>query len=162
MSRREKIMLFMALAALVYGVLEWGGVSSKEPPAPPVTGKTGSSESTVDKMMAKIMRVEIDHPHKKEVIAKIETPWESDPFVQPKPQGGFSEGASEETVSFLPDMRYSGFIFSGNRAMAIIDGNEYFVGDTVIDTGYQVIRITPDKVVIQKDQNTGEIFFNGE
>ncbi len=162
MSRREKIMLFLALAAVVYGVLEWGVFSSKEPPAPPVTGKTGSSEGSVDKMMAKFMQVEIEHPHKKEVIAKIETPWQNDPFVQPGPQSGSSRGASEETVSFVPDLLYSGFIFSGERAMAIIDGNEYFVGDTVIDTGYQVVRITPDKVVIQKDQNTGEIFFNGD
>jgi hypothetical protein len=162
MSGREKIMLFMALAAAVYGVLEWGVFSSKKPPAPPVAGRTVSSESTVNKMMAKIMQVEIEHPHKKEVIAKIETPWDNDPFVQPGPQSGTSGGASEETVFFVPDLRYSGFIFSGERAMAIIDGNEYFVGDTVVDTGYQVIHITPGKVVIQKDQNTGEIFFNGD
>lgn len=162
MSRREKIMLFLALAAMVYGLLQWVVFSPEKPPAAPVAGKTDVSEKTAEKLMAKIMHMEIEHPHKKEIIAKIETPWERDPFVQPGPQSGSSAGRSGETVTFLPDLRYSGFIFSGERAMAIIDGNEYFVGDTVVDTNYQVIRITPDKVVIQKDQNTGEIFFYGD
>lgn len=160
MSRREKIMLFIALAALLYGVLEWGVFSSDKPPAAPVAKKTESSAQTADKMMSKIMHVEIEHPHKKEIIAKIETPWENDPFVQPKPQPEQTAGSSGESFSFLPDLVYSGFIFSKNRVMAIINGSEHFVGDTVINTGYRVIRITPEKVVIQKDQNTGEIFFN--
>jgi hypothetical protein len=46
--------------------------------------------------------------------------------------------------------------------MAIVNGMEYFTGDIIMDTGYRITRITPDKVVIQKDQNTGEIFFNGD
>lgn len=152
----------MALAAALYGVLEWVVFSSKEPPAEPVTAKTDVSASIVDKMMAKIMQVEIEHPHKKEIISRIETLWEKDPFVRPKPNSGSSAVSSEESVSFVPDLRYAGFIFSGERAMAIIDGNEYFVGDTVVNTGYRVIRITPGKVLIQKGQNTGEIFFSGD
>jgi hypothetical protein len=162
MSRREKIMLFMALAALFYGVLEWGVFSSDKPPVSPVAENKASSAHTADKMMAKIAQVEIEHPHKKEIVAKIETPWEKDPFVQSEPKNESSEVTSPETEFFLPDLVYSGFIFSGDRAMAIIDGNEYFVGDTIVDTGYRVIRITSDKVVIQKDQNTGDIFFNGD
>ncbi len=162
MSRREKIMLFMAMAAVLYGVLEWVVFSSNEPPGAPVTAKTDDSAGFTDKMMATIMQVEIEHPHKKEIITKIDTPWENDPFVQPGPQSGSTPETSGKTVSYLPDLVYSGFVFSGERAMAIIDGNEYFVGDTVVDTGYRIIRITPDKVVIQKDQNTGEIFFNGD
>jgi len=162
MSRREKIMLFMALAALLYGVMEWGVFSPDTPPGTPVAGKKVPSDNMTDRMAANIMKVENEHPHKKEIIAKIETPWEKDPFVQPEPQSGSSALASAETESFLPDLIYSGFISSGNRAMAIIDGNEYFVGDVVVDTGFRVIRITPDKVIIQKDENTGEIFFNGD
>jgi hypothetical protein len=46
--------------------------------------------------------------------------------------------------------------------MAIVNGMEYFAGDIIMDTGYRITCITPDKVVIQKDQNTGEIFFNGD
>jgi hypothetical protein len=85
-----------------------------------------------------------------------------DPFVPPGLQAGQSTGESEEAVSVLPNLVYSGFISSGKHAMAIVNGMEYFAGDIIMDTGYRITRITPDKVVIQKDQNTGEIFFNGD
>ncbi len=163
MSRREKIMLFMALAALLYGGLEWLVFSPEKPSPASVTQKTGSFAGTVDKMMAGIMQMEIEHPHKKAVIEKIETPWVRDPFVQPGPQNRQSTGKSQEDVmAVLPNLVYSGFISAGSRAMAIINGMEYFTGDIVMDTGYRITRITPEKVEIQKDRNTGDIFFNGD
>jgi hypothetical protein len=162
MSTREKIILFMALAALVYGGLEWFVFSSEKPSPTSVIQKKGLSAGTVDKMMAKIMNMEIEHPHKKAMIEKIETPWVRDPFVQPGPQNRQSTGESEEAMSVLPNLVYSGFISSGKHAMAIVNGMEYFTGDIIMDTGYRITRITPDKVIIQKDQNTGEIFFNGD
>lgn len=162
MSTREKIMLFMALAALLYGGLEWFVFSPEKPSPGPVIQNKGSSAETVDKMMAKIMHMDIEYPHKKAVIEKIETPWVRDPFVQPRPQASQSAGESEDAMAVLPNLVYSGFISSGNRAMAIINAMEYFVGDIVMGTGYRITRITPDKVVIQKDQNTGDIFFSGD
>ncbi len=162
MSTREKIILFMALAALVYGGLEWFVFSPEKPSPGSVTQKSGSSAETVDKMMAKIMNMEIEHPHKKAMIEKIETPWVRDPFVPPGLQARQSTGESDEAMSVLPNLVYSGFISSGKHAMAIVNGMEYFTGDIIMDTGYRITRITPDKVVIQKDQNTGEIFFNGD
>jgi len=165
MSRREKILLFLALAAVLYFGLTWFVFSPDKPPAAPVTQKRSASDGIVDKMMAGIMQMEIEHPHKKAVIEKIETPWENDPFVQPEPRTGQSTGEpgeSEDPMAALPNLEYSGFISAGGRAMAIINGMEYFTGDMVMDTGYRITRITPGKVEIQKDRNTGDIFFNGD
>jgi hypothetical protein len=87
----------------------------------------------------------------------------NDPFVQPeqvtkKP----ADLLDDPPVVLLSGMDYSGFIIAGGRAMAVINGNEYGKGDTLLGLGYQVVHITPEKVVVQQDQNMAEILFNRE
>jgi hypothetical protein len=165
MSKREKIILAVTLVVVLYGVMDLFVFSPKKTeksgPAP-AADKGVSSSAMANKLMAKILNMEIEQPLKKNIIAKIESPWQGDPFVWSGEQTEQQATQSEDAQPFFSGLVYSGYIFAGDRVMAIINGNEYRNGDTVVETGYRVIRITPDKVIVQKDQNTAEISFNGE
>ncbi|MCA1785036.1 MAG: general secretion pathway protein GspB [Desulfobacteraceae bacterium] len=164
MSKREKIILALTLVVALYGVMDLFVFSSKKTdtsgPAPAADGVTSSAMA--NKLMAKILNMEIEQPLKKNIIAKIESPWQGDPFVRSEEQTEQQATQSDDAQPIFSGLVYSGYIFAGDRVMAIINGNEYRNGDIVLETGYRVVRITPDKVIVQKDQNTAEISFNGE
>jgi hypothetical protein len=166
MSKREKILLAATLMAALYGglslfVLPSMKTKSQTPSQPGVSMR--SSSSAAEKLMNQVLNLEIEQPLKTQMIAKIQTAWQKDPFVQPeqvtKKQADLLD---DPPVVLLSGMEYSGYIIAGGRTMAVINGTEYGKGDTLLGLGYQVVHITPEKVVVQQDQNMAEILFNRE
>lgn len=165
MSNREKILVAVTLMVVLYGVLSLVVFSSgNKERAKPVTAPEeaqGASSREINLLMAKIQDLEVEQPLKKSLIEKIESLWTADPFVIPGKEKTQSQ-ADADALSIETGLAYSGYIFAGKRAMAMINGTEYSIGDTVIETGYRVVRITPVKVIIENNQHTAEIFFTGE
>ncbi|MCF8113651.1 MAG: general secretion pathway protein GspB [Desulfotignum sp.] len=167
MSRREKILLAVTLLVALYGVLSLmvfsSGNKGGNKPVPATGADQRASSREVSRLMAKIQDLEIELPRKKSLIQKIDSPWAADPFVTPGQEKTQPQAAQmADALSIETELTYSGYIFAGKRAMAMINGTEYSIGDTVLETGYRVVRITPVKVIVKKNQNTAEIFFNGE
>jgi hypothetical protein len=165
MSKREKILLAATLVVALYGGLTlfvFPSMKTKTPapsqPGVSVTPLSGAAE----KRMNQVLNLEVEQPVKTQMIARIESAWPKDPFVQPEQRTGAQTARPDAPPILLSGMDYSGYLFAGGRVMAVINGNEYGKGDTLLDLGYQVVHITPEKVVVQQDQNRAEIFFNGE
>lgn len=165
MSKREKILLAATLVVVLYGGLTlfvFPSMKTKSP-APSQSGvSVRPLSSAAEKLMNQVLSLEVEQPVKTQMIARIESTWPKDPFVQPEQRSGAQTAQPDAPPILLSGMDYSGFIFAGGRAMAVINGNEYSKGDTLLDLGYQVVHITPEKVVVQQDQNMAEILFNGE
>jgi len=85
------------------------------------------------------------------VIRLAESEWEQDPFVSVEttrdPQFSQKEVVVEQTK---PDFQisYTGYIHMGDTRLAIINGMEYEVGDTLEPGGYILRTITPTQIVL--------------
>lgn len=142
MSIREKIILVLASASLLYGAYEvfWNprAVEFREGTADgePLSGFINriSGESTADRLS----------PAEKEIIRMATQPW-PDRFDSPRlPPPAFEQ---------LPV--FSGFIRMGGRAMAIIDGREYAEGERLEESGYLVQEIEPNRIIIGGEGRRG-------
>jgi len=157
MMKREKILLALTMLVVVYALIDFFILGKKDPGQ-----KTGqlieeskqNAENFVTSSMAKILKIqmEIKQADWDPLISKIESDWERDPFVKPlKPKKQVSE-------STLSGIIYSGYMSVGKLSFAIINGIEYRTGETITADGYKVMKITPKKVVLQKDTKQAVIF----
>jgi hypothetical protein len=76
--------------------------------------------------------------------------------------GGGPDGKDGKSAAH--DIAFTGYVAIGNSVLAILDGLEYRVGETVADTGYVVKSITPGKVVLASpgDVTDREIPYSGD
>lgn len=85
------------------------------------------------------------------IISRAETGWHEDPFMK---QGESREWkkikSAEKSIPQNVTFVYTGFAESGKRTMAVINGNEYAVGDTLDIGGYTVKKISPAMIIIEK------------
>lgn len=135
MSVREKIILALALASLLYGAYEFflhPRVSEQQAPADQVEPLA----SFINRIAAESSGGRLS-PTEIQTIRQAEQPW-PDRFQAP----------SLPPPVFEQPPVYSGFITMGKRKLAIIDGREYTVGERLEDSAYMVKEITPDHIVI--------------
>jgi hypothetical protein len=76
--------------------------------------------------------------------------------------GGGPDGKDGKSAAH--DIAFTGYVAIGNSVLAILDGLEYRVGETVADSGYVVKSITPGKVVLASpgDVTDREIPYSGD
>jgi hypothetical protein len=141
MSIREKIILVLASASLLYGgyevflnprAVEVRGGGAGEPLSGFINRISG--ESAADRL----------NPAEREIIRMATQPW-PDRFDSPTlPPPAFER---------LPV--FSGFIRMGGRKMAIIDGREYGEGERLEESGYRVQEIEPNRIIIGGEGRRG-------
>lgn len=81
---------------------------------------------------------------------------ETSPFYAASKGFYFEEDvASDETAG---EIRYSGYLRFGKRAIAIINEVEYAVGDTLVDNDFKVVSVNRQFVTLEMtDENTGRV-----
>ncbi len=165
MSKREKIILIMTLVAVVYGLVDFLILSKKD-----TIQNTGQLIADTNKnagefatsSMAKISKIELQIKQTKwqTLISKIESDWEHDPFMEGvKPE---TQPASSSPPLLDSPLTYSGYMNVGKISFAVINGIEYKTGETINVFGYKVIKITPKKVVLQKETDQVVVFLKEE
>jgi hypothetical protein len=89
------------------------------------------------------------------VIRRTGTDWEKNPFWKKDLYKAWvnREGIAKDR-GVLAKIIYSGYVDSGKRIMAVINGFEYKLGETLEIEGYVLKKITPSKVLIF-NKNTG-------
>ena len=147
MSKREIIIVFAALVAIMYAVYSLFIASSSKQ----ITNDTTMKKAEAVRSIANFSAIlDKDALTKTDIyiITRSEAEWEKDPFLktelakelkipkQPVPL--------EEKISFT----YSGYIEMGDKRMAIINDVEYETDDELELTGYIVERIDPLEVII--------------
>jgi type II secretory pathway component PulC len=95
------------------------------------------------------------------IFSRAEKEWTQDPFLDIKSQNAWAQariapqaaaGAIEKKIDFV----YSGYLGSGKRSMAVINGMEYKPGEALEVTGFVLRSISPARVVIE-NRGTGAL-----
>jgi hypothetical protein len=126
MSKREKIILFAMVLAILYGGYKLFYTPYSD------TGIESHKQKT-DKF----------------IIARAKEAWAGDPFLKIGLPVA-SEVKQERVQASTPNMsfKYSGYMEMGRQRLAVINGMEYVVGDELEPGGYIVNSISASQVVI--------------
>jgi hypothetical protein len=89
------------------------------------------------------------------IIGRAEANWQGSPFLE---RSLYKELAAREATAgknvAAVKIIYSGYVDSGRKKMAIVNGIEYSAGEKLEMEGYVLKKITTSKVVIS-NRNTG-------
>jgi hypothetical protein len=148
MSKREKVILFGALLAILYGAYSVFLDSPSKPPSVDTEKKKTELTKVISDVSGNLSKEVLDKADIY-IIARAEAEWRSDPFsktVLPKKSEARKPAKPlKQKVSFT----YSGYVEMGDKRLAIINGIEYETGEELELAGYIVEKIEPFKVVIR-------------
>ena len=87
------------------------------------------------------------------IIGRAEADWQKNPFWE---RHSYKEWAAREGAAGISASKiiYSGYVDSGKKKLAVINGLEYRIGEQLEMEGYILKGITPSKVLIV-NKNTG-------
>lgn len=162
MNKREKIIIVIAILVLSYGAFDYFILSSdKNEKNETIQSETANQVSKMlEKINKNLISLEIIEQKKTNadyLISRIESEWKNDPFSKSDKFSGKSQKPAPSTE--ISAFTYSGFIKLGNKMLAVIDGMEYTTGEYIKDSEYKIIRITPQKVVINTNMNTQIVIY---
>jgi hypothetical protein len=156
MEKREKIILSLALVAVLYGLIDFFILSNKDQSGQTeqlIADADQKTQNFVARSLSKITEMEMVRKQNEwqTLISKIETNWEQDPFVQ-------NLKSKTSGILSVSDIIYSGYIMAENNLFAVINGIEYKTGELIKKYEYKVINITPQKIVLQKNLKQGTVY----
>lgn len=156
-TNREKIIVVLALLALVYGAYE---VFLHAPPEPPTfqSSSKGGSLDTLNTFITKVSEVAQEGLSDTDnyVIQRAEAQWIQDPLIQIRKPPKVETAPENVVRTAEPELEivYTGYIEMGSIRLAIINGNEYETGDRLEQGGYIIRRISPTQVeIVTTDKN---------
>jgi len=90
------------------------------------------------------------------IARSAEREWEKNPFWD---RASYREFAGNETgFGSAAKIVYSGYVDTGRKQMAIINGWEYEAGEELDMEGYVLKSVTPSRVVITNRNTGGELY----
>ena len=143
MTRREKIILGVTGVVAVVGL--WIGLGGNEP-APRPAGPVASQEAAQAGSMLAAIKDAALTPAEQAMIAAIEAPWPQKAFYD-KPFAG------QTAAKPVSRPHFTGYVELGSGRLAVVDGMEYQVGDTLESGGYKIVAIAPDQVALESLAN---------
>ncbi|MGD9330347.1 MAG: hypothetical protein PVJ53_03490 [Desulfobacterales bacterium] len=153
MSRREKILVGLMVAAVCLGTLMLIGDRQKRA----ATIATPGQANTLTKMLTDLS-AQIGSDSKREehryVLSTARVPWRETLFLSGADGASSPEvtGAAADDLPTNVSLVYSGYIETPQRRVAIINGIEYVVGDRLDKSAYTVQDIAPTQVVLAAPQ----------
>jgi hypothetical protein len=137
MSKREKIIVSLMIGSVIFGAYHFLSL-----PVPKIPFKTPGRKSDHKEEQKPV----VSSLSEKEqyILRQAAVPWTDDPFILYKPN-------ARKTKAYPPipkDLKYSGYLKTENRILAIINGAEYQIGETLLQTPYLVADISPKRVTI--------------
>ena len=166
MNKREKIIIFLAVSALLYGIFDYFVFSSlKNSSDEAIQSETTKNNlavlTTLDGKLASLQIMAKNQNKDSYLISMIESEWKNDPFLKlTKAPEKFVDKSMESAATIdVLELNYSGFIQYDKRIFAVINGMEYVAGEYIKDTEYQIVRITSNKIVLTIDKNRQTVLF---
>ncbi|MEW5725068.1 MAG: hypothetical protein AB1896_18290 [Thermodesulfobacteriota bacterium] len=160
MSKREKIIIALMAAAMLYGGYEllFGSRPSATTPGP----STEEVAAFVAEMSGLLAAKSPALAHAPYILSRASAEWQKDPFAGRELVALYhteSKVREEESAEAVPvilggelGLAYTGFLQSGENALAIINGLEYEVGDRLDGPeGYLVKAISPEQVEVARE-----------
>jgi hypothetical protein len=154
LTTRQIILLGVTLLAVLYGAYDLLFTGRKSPVNANTAKQTIDMGAFISEITATLAK-DTPSPVDAQMIKRAETPWSRDPFYEQKsyrqltaadepPPAVIAAAVSAEKSKF----NYSGYVDMGRKKIAILNGNEYAVGDVLDVDGYVVNDIYPDRIVI--------------
>jgi len=155
MAKREKIMLLLMAVALVFGsyFLFFAPDQSEK------THLRGDDSEELNRFVmqaAKRLYKKNEATTAQYIIAQARTNWVRDPFISPKTVAPVLLVAIETPKKDVPVIlfSYSGYLDVGGMRLAIINGQEYAIQDTVSPQGHILTHISPHQVILKGNGET--------
>jgi hypothetical protein len=163
LNKRQMIVLGMMVIAILYAAFDFL-TPRRKAAAPDKTQRAAELNTFVGDLTASLGR-DTTKNLVGLIFSRAEKEWTRDPFLDAKTvrawttakapakkEGGTAAGATPKS-----EFTYSGFLGTGSKKMAIINGLEYSEGENLEIKGYVVKSISPTKVVIE-NRETGATF----
>lgn len=156
LNKRQIIILVVMGVVVLYGAYEFIFASSSRKAGGAVSNST-EINSLVSGLTSELTKDSSEGTNAY-VISRAEAEWQRNPFLE---KGIYKEWASREgaagknvaTAKFI----YSGYVDSGKKKMAIINGLEYSAGEKLEIDGYVLRKITNSSVIISNRDTGNEI-----
>lgn len=164
MTTREKIIVGVMCLTIVYGAYELFGPHTTGKPTSRSThaNPTGELRNFVNEVTQKMAdgRMSKDFQY---MVAQASTDWTRDPFLQstlPLKQ----QLVAPATPAQLPEKErmakaftFTGFLQIGDTKLAVINGTEYAVGETLQDSGYYLKNVSAERAIIGRTDGSETI-----
>ncbi|WP_457570746.1 hypothetical protein [Desulfovulcanus sp.] len=149
MSKREKIILAIAVIVITYGLYSFVVENSKKnsPEAPKTENFSSLTRNTLNKLSANKL-----DPKTLYILELINQSWENDPFIKNK----FIKAVKVKKADDV-HFEYTGYVEMGSTRIAIINGREYTIGENLEIEGYTLKNIYPHLVIIKGPGYKNEI-----
>jgi hypothetical protein len=151
LNKRQIIILIIAGLFALYAVYELfiAGPAAKKAKA---TANPASINTFVNDLQKDLLK-DIASGVDAYIVTKAEADWDKNPFWD---RQGVREWAAKDAAGKAGQSRtiYSGYVDSGKRRLAVINGYEYREGEQLEMEGYYLKKITPSYVLIE-NKNTG-------
>lgn len=148
MARREKIILFLMIMAIVYGIYSIFFTSPSRTSFGAIDKGSENAVQVVIDAAQNIAREDFSETHA-HIIARASAEWTREPFLKSAtPLKSRMLIERTEALTDNADFIYSGYLEIVDKRLAIIDGIEYEEGEILNRTEYIVRNISPAGVVI--------------
>jgi hypothetical protein len=150
MAKREKIIVFIMILTILYGVYEFFIAPSFKRPKS-ISVSTNVNRVDANKLMEGVAKVLKDGDSAivdAYIVARAEEEWVNDPFYTKN----VSSGHTGEVK-----LVYIGYLEIGKRKIAIINGVDYQIGDELEMAGYRVKSISPSMVIVVNKEGEEKI-----
>ena len=160
LNKRQIIILVVMGVVVLYGAYEFIFAPSIRKAGTEVKSNSIEVNTLVSKLTNELTKDSSSAETDAYIIARAEADWQKSLFLE---RGSYKEWAAKEAaakegaagknvaaVKFI----YSGYVDSGKKKMAIINGLEYNVGEKLEIEGYVLKKITNLNVTIS-NRNTG-------
>ena len=161
MSKREKIIVGLMVAAALYGgytFLFSGSTGGKKKSY----GQTQVAINAFVADLAKRVQGADTTATDTEILEKSSAEWQKDPFLVVKKSGASEDEAAKEPEiidrgELTGSFKYSGYMEMGKSKLAIINGREYEEGDQLAVQGAALKKISAGEVHIYLHAKKGII-----
>lgn len=156
LNKRQIIILAITAIAVLYAGYELliAGPAAKKAgkAAAPVEEKAVLAGLTGDILSNKATAADVY------VAKRAEEEWSKNPFWDKASYRAFARKEEGKSAPEGPKIVYSGYIETGNRKMAVINGWEYEAGQALEVEGYLLKKVTPSRVLIINRTTGGETY----
>jgi hypothetical protein len=151
LNKRQISILVIAALFILYAAYEYliSGPAGKKVETSSNTAEINTFVSGLQNDLVKNITAGVDVY----IIKQAEADWQKNPFWE---RHSYKEWAAREGAAGVSASKiiYSGYVDSGTKRLAVINGLEYRVGEQLEMEGYILKGITPSKVLIV-NKNTG-------
>ena len=161
MAKREKIIVGLMVAVLLYGVFDFFISSLPKESTSAAEAKLAEARDLAARIADSLQKEGLTSAEKF-ILERAAEEWTQDPFLGKQLVAMSAPPKAGETE--IARFAYTGFVEAGNKRLAIINGMEYQVGEELEPGGHVLRSISHNSVVLENAAGGEkmEIQFAGE